>query len=390
MLDNIKPLFALLDVCAPEAIAAGKQVKDQEKGILDHMVFAGNQQALQALDLLIREQSSQHDDQSVSYWSTSEPFAQALSHMGKSVVLSPTCNAFFSDAAVKVGDRAGRLRASWQGETVKVLNFAGSGASESAEWRGHFARIPDPLVGVGEGNGYKDFVVALRGWIGRYGMSSMAWSFYGSADSQAASIRDPYTMPIFACLHYLIRANGCVRVLETGTARGVSAACLASAVAHRPQARVVTIDPHPRTERYFERWDLWAALPEPMQSCIETRQTRSLEGLKAALDAGEVYDAILLDSIHSEEYVWEEFQLAIQLVCAGGLILIHDAILKFGTVDRALARIEDAGYNVTRLWAAEGGVPEEDRLGLAVVEKRPRSSKIEINASSIDLLRKSL
>ena len=33
----------------------------------------------------------------------------------------------------------------------------------------------------------------------------------------------------FANLHYLVRSNGCVRVIEAGTARGVSAACLASA-----------------------------------------------------------------------------------------------------------------------------------------------------------------
>ena len=39
--------------------------------------------------------------------------------------------------------------------------------------------------------------------------------------------------PLLAALHYLIRSNGVVRVIETGTARGVSAACLASAVAHR-------------------------------------------------------------------------------------------------------------------------------------------------------------
>ena len=51
-----------------------------------------------------------------------------------------------------------------------------------------------------------------------------------------------------------------------------------------------------------------------------------------------------------------------------GLILIHDAIFKGGTVEEALKRIEAAGYGVVRLWAADGGVSEDDHLGLAVVE----------------------
>ncbi len=156
--------------------------------------------------------------------------------------------------------------------------------------------------------------------------------------------------------------------METGTARGVSAACLASAVAHRPCARVVTIDPY----SYQLRTELWAALPEAMRTCIELRTIGSLEGMTAALQAAERYDAALLDSIHTEEHVWAEFQLAARLVCPGGLILIHDVRYIHGTVERALQRIEEAGYGVVRLWTAECGVCEDDHLGLAVIENRRR------------------
>ena len=31
--------------------------------------------------------------------------------------------------------------------------------------------------------------------------------------------------------------------------------------------------------------------------------------MRAALDAGERYEAALLDSVHTEEHVWAEFQL---------------------------------------------------------------------------------
>jgi len=174
---------------------------------------------------------------------------------------------------------------------------------------------------------------------------------------------------LLATLHYLVRANGCVRVLETGTARGVSAACLASAVAHREGGRVVTLDSysHPGRE------ELWATLPASFQACIEARQVDALIGLQAAIDAAERYEAILLDSVHTDEHVWAEFQLASTLVCPGGLILIHDAVFAGGTVDAALRRIETSGYNVVRLWTAEAGVEEDDHLGLAVIENRRRS-----------------
>jgi predicted O-methyltransferase YrrM len=200
-------------------------------------------------------------------------------------------------------------------------------------------------------------------------MGALAWSFYGTIDARSAQVRDPAVLPLLALLHYLIRANGCIRVLETGTAKGVSAACLASAVAARDGGRVVTFDlaPHP------ERVDLWDALPPAISTCIEQRTAESLEGMAAALTAEEAYEAALLDSIHTEDHVWAEFQLATQLVCRGGLILIHDTRYKYGTVERALQRIEAVGYGVVRLWAAERGIDEDDHLGLAVIENRRRA-----------------
>jgi predicted O-methyltransferase YrrM len=220
----------------------------------------------------------------------------------------------------------------------------------------------------GGGNSYSVFIDALRAWVGRQGLDALAWSFYGTADTLHARVRDATTFPLLALLHYLVRANGCVRVLETGTARGISAAALASAVAHREGGRVVTLDP----SLHAGREELWAALPDSFRACIESRQIDSLIGMRAALESNERYEAALLDSLHEHEHVWAEFQLAAQLVCAGGLIMIHDAVYSGGTVPQALERIQAAGYNVTRLWTAEGGVAEDDHLGLAVIENRRR------------------
>jgi hypothetical protein len=113
-------------------------------------------------------------------------------------------------------------------------------------------------------------------------------------------------------------------------------------------------------------------LPEKFKTCIEERTIDSLDGMQQALDAGETYQALLFDSLHTSERVWDEFQLGVKLCCPGGLILVHDAIYAGGTVAEALTKIEQAGYNVVRLWTAEAGVPEDDHLGLAVIENRVR------------------
>ena len=340
--------------------------------VVNDGLFAGSRTALLALDGALRsmtEAARWVDERRDIWWRNQFVFNLALAHLRCGVELDSTYNVQLHVQDVDITDAGGRMQATWHGRPVKVLHFSGSGRRKYPRWRGLFARVPDPLVGTGSGDGYAEFVSVLRAWIGRYGLAAFAWSFYGTTDARTAQVRDPSTFPLLACLHYLIRSNGCVRVLECGTARGVSAACLASAVAHRTNARVVTFDP----QAYPERHTLWASLPDSMRACIEPRQMGSLEGMAAAMAAGERYDAALLDSIHTQEHVWAEFELARQLVCPGGLILVHDARYAYGTVERALKRMEADGYSVVRLWAADCGVSEDDQLGLAVIENRKRS-----------------
>lgn len=337
--------------------------------VVNDGLFAGSRTALLALDETIRAMThapAWTDARRDIWWRNQFIFNLALAKLHCGVELDETYNIQLNSHDVQFEEANGRIQATWHGRQARVLHFNGLGRQKNPAWRHRFAAVPDPLVGQGGGDGYADFVAALRVWIGRYGLRQMAWSFYGKADARSAAITDPDTFPLLALLHYLIRANGCERVLETGTARGVSAACLASAVAHRPNGRVVTFDP----TNYPERHALWAALPAPMQQCLEARLADSLTGMAAALAAGEQYEAALLDSLHTAEQVWAEFQLAAQLVCPGGLILIHDVCLPGGTVAQALRQIEAAGYPVARLWTAECGIAEDDGLGLAVITNR--------------------
>jgi predicted O-methyltransferase YrrM len=410
VLDDLNPVFAALEACPEGSILAcregngkgfhnlehalctayGGQVADIQRIlgtavgegsyslVVNDGLFAGSRSALLALDSAIRAMPGARawtDEQHNIWWRNQFIFNLALARLQCGVELDAVYNLQLHVQDVQLAHVNGGIHAIWHGREVRVLHFSGVGRRKYPQWRNLFACVPDPLVGMGGGDGYTGFLHALRAWVGQRGLTALAWSFYGTTDAHTARVNDPGLLPLLATLHYLIRSNGCVRVVETGTARGVSAACLASAVAHRPEARVVTFDPYP----HQQCTELWAGLPEAMHACIELRTTGSLEGMTTALRAAECYDAALLDSVHTEEHVWAEFQLAAQLVCTGGLILIHDVNYVHGTVEQALQRIEAAGYGVVRLWSAECGVCEDDRLGLAVIENRCKSYKQQIN-----------
>ena len=124
-----------------------------------------------------------------------------------------------------------------------------------------------------------------------------------------------------------------------------------------------------------QREALWGLLPKAIADCIQPRQIDGLVGMAQCLANGERFHAALLDSIHSREQVLQEFALAKQLVCPGGLILIHDPNLHTGTVQQAIDEIDSMGYPVVKLWSAEDGVREDDRLGLAIVENTIQESR---------------
>ena len=406
VLGDLRPVFAALEACPEGTLLACREANGKVFNNLDHALcsvyggqtsdirrllgshngegayplvvndglFAGGRAALLALDGVIRSWSNAPawvDERGDIWWRNQLVFNLALAHLHCGVELAPIYNVQLNSQNVEMSWVDGRLQALWYGHYARVLHFNGLGRYKNQEHRNVFTKVSRPLIGNKEGDGYGVFVDALRAWVGRYGLDVLAWSFYGTTDALTARVRDPSTLPLLALLHYLIRSNGCCRVLETGTARGVSAACIASAVAHRKDGRVVTFDP----ADFPERGELWAALPAEMRECLDARRSDSLEGMRECLTAGESFDAALLDSLHVEEHIWEEFQLASQLVCPGGLILIHDVCLALGTVEAALKRIEQAGYGVTRLWTAECGVREDDHLGLAVIENRRRSSQ---------------
>jgi predicted O-methyltransferase YrrM len=415
VLKDLRPVFDALDACPEGKILACREGNSHESNHLGYAMraiyggsdadvrrlgiaqeeeaytlvvndglFAGGRASLLALDGAIR--ALPHalqwvDEHPTVSWRNQFIFNLVLARLRCGVELDSTYNVQLHVQDVEFQRHGSRMRALWRGREARVLHFSGAAKRKYPEWQSQFARVADPLAARGGGDGYAVFLEALRAWIGRHGINALAWSFYGLTDPDKAAVRDPSTLPLLATLHYLIRSNGCVRVLETGTARGISTACLASAVAHRDGARVVTLDPYDHAGRQ----ELWDTLPESHRACIESRRFDSIEGMHAALAAHETYHAVLLDSLHTEEHVLAEFHLAAQLVQLGGLILIHDAVYAGGTVPGALRCIEAAGYNVVRLWSAQTGISEDDHLGLAVIENRRREqcSTIDHEAGTV-------
>ena len=338
--------------------------------VVNDGLFAGRRSALLALDGTIRswpEAPVWVDEHPHNSWRNQFVFNLAVARLRAGVELDSTYNVqlFCNDA--ELGEHRGHVRATWQGKPVRVLHFNGPGRNKYPEWRGLFARVGDPVVGAGNGDAYAEFVAALRAWTGRHGLGSLTRAPNGAADAHTAAVDDPSVFPLFARLHYLLRANGCARVLELRTESGALTACLASAVAHHANGSVVTLDPYDDDRRA----GLWAALPSAMHAHIDARATTPLDGMNAALAVGERYDAALLGPAESEELAWAEFQLAVRLVSPGGLILFHDGASDAPAVAPTLERIEAVGYGVARLRAptASNGA----RFGLALIENRQRA-----------------
>ena len=401
VLDDLNPLFGAIDACPDGSILLCREshpqgIRDLRESFdlvywggtepafferdgplggfrlpVNDGMFAAGRDALVALDSEMRALPGARewvDERGDVGWRNQFAFNVALARLGVAVELDPTWNLQLHVHDVEADADAARPVAHWRGRRVRILHFGGFGKGKLGTFRQQMRAVADPVVGQGSGRGYDTFLGALRAWTGRRGLNALAWSFHGTADGASALVHDPAVFPPLAVLHHLALANGCTRVLETGTCQGISAGCLASAVAHRPGGGVVSFDPSPRPEcRQF-----WSLLPEGMARCIEQRQVDGVAGMRAALERGEVFHLALLDSIHSAEQVWAEWGLASRLVVEGGLVLIHDATWAGGTVEAALTRIEAEGYGVTRLWTATDGVPEDDRLGLAVIENRRR------------------
>ena len=315
VLDDLRPIAAMIDAAPPGSILACRDAQPKWTRDLEHAVnklygghsddialltgdespagyrysfvvndglFAGTRAALCALDNRIRcmnQPARWVDDPVINIpWRNQFIFNLALAPSDCGVELDGRYNVQLHAQRINFFEGASGIGAWTDGLSAKGVHFNGWGKAKASEWRGRFRDVSRTVVPTNVRDlGYEQFVSALRKWINHLGIDALAWSFYGTTDGRSARVTDPTTFPLFGALHYLIRANGCRRVIETGTAKGVSAACLAAAVAHRKDAAVVTLD----FDVWPEREILWAMLPASMRECIVPRQIDAIAGLPA-------------------------------------------------------------------------------------------------------------
>ena len=405
VLEDLRPIVTAIDAAPPGAILVCREAKwaadlgnavqsiygGQEEDlncligqsasrearyrlVVNDGILAGSAMAFSALDDQIRGLNRPkewlNDATPGIPWRNQCLLNLALAQAESGVELDPRYNVQLQSQPITVDVSCPSLAVNSRGRQAAVIHFNGAGRTHHPELRRRFSSVAKPLTRQAAcDHSYEVFLIALRRWLGTLGRDALAWSFYGLPDGSTGTKCNASEFTLFAALHSLIRSNGCRRVIETGTARGISAACLACAVSQWPGSKVVTVD----IGVWPERESLWLNLPSSARECIEPRQEDAITCLREAVENRETYDAALLDSVHTTEHVLQEFEFARQLVCSGGLILVHDAIWKPGSVGEALREIERMGYGVVRLWTAENSQSEDGGLGLAVIGNRHRS-----------------
>jgi len=398
ILNEIRSLFGALEVCRSDAVlvardgltfqdladvlvrAYGGQVDDLRRLcsgpcedvaryplVVNDGVFAARRETLIALDRAVRdmpEAVAWIDEDGPATLRNQFLFNLFLAQHDCAVKLDRRFNAQYHDPDAKLVEGASGLQATVQGGTAHIVHLTTpQGKREFLRWEKSFRGRALPTLPRGR-DGYAEFLAAVRQWVQLKGETGLDGTFYGNMFQVAPRVRDPGTCSLWGTLFHVIRAHGCAKVLETGTFCGISTGCLASAVVDRAGAQVVTIDVDPQPDRH----EFWQLLPKDTKSILEERRLDSLAALAAALETGERYHAALLDTVHTAEFVLQEFDLARQLVEPGGLILIHDIHPAFFDTWKAIDEIQSRGYGVVRLWCADQAVQTDDRLGLALIE----------------------
>ncbi|WP_435018236.1 class I SAM-dependent methyltransferase [Tundrisphaera sp. TA3] len=108
-------------------------------------------------------------------------------------------------------------------------------------------------------------------------------------------------------------------VLETGTFKGYSTACIASALDSLGGGRrVITIDPAP------QEGQVWAGTE--LERVVTLRRQLSQDAYPDLFLSGTRFDMLVLDSDHHYDTIMTELMLYEPLLNVGGAILLHDSL----------------------------------------------------------------
>ena len=165
-------------------------------------------------------------------------------------------------------------------------------------------------------------------------------------------------------LHSLVLVQGPMTVLETGTFRGYSTSCIASALKHLGGDRVVyTIDPSPADS-------IWVG--KGLERNVRTVRAKSQDVVDMFAEVD--LDMLFLDSDHNYDVVIEEIRSYEPRLVVGGLLIMHD-VLFFDGVGAAFRQLADQGrFEHILLDTPRGRAKGARTPGLSIMRKKSKGA----------------
>ncbi len=151
-------------------------------------------------------------------------------------------------------------------------------------------------------------------------------------------------------------------VLETGTFKGYSTACIASALASLGgDRRVITIDPTPQEGQVWSGTGL-----EPF---VTLRRQLSQDAFADLYLTKTRFDMLVLDSDHHYDTIMTELMLYEPLLNVGGTILLHDSLFFDGVGAAVRQLLANPRFQGITLDSPRHALPNQRCPGVTIVRK---------------------
>jgi predicted O-methyltransferase YrrM len=151
-------------------------------------------------------------------------------------------------------------------------------------------------------------------------------------------------------------------VLETGTFKGYSTACIASALASLGgERRVITIDPYPQDGQIWSGTEL--------EAFVSLRRQQSQDAVSDLSRLGTRFDMLVLDSDHHYDTIMTELMLYEPLLNVGGTILMHDSLFFDGVGAATRQLVSNRRFQGITLDSPRRAIPNDRCPGVTIVRK---------------------
>ena len=145
---------------------------------------------------------------------------------------------------------------------------------------------------------------------------------YGTSGTAGAFTPDGMAVSELEVLHELASTDGVTRALEVGMANGTSSVIIGSAIAGRPGARLVSVDPF--QSAHYQNQGVANVARAGLAAIHELRELPNYLALPDLVREQQLFDFILVDGWHSFDHALLDCFFADLVLRDGGLLLMHD------------------------------------------------------------------